>query len=216
MTAAQIIETCSAGIVAIGVLLVITRSISRSIWLLAAQSVLVGLAALGVGLAEGEDHLVVGGLLALGAKGVAVPVVLFVMLRTTPMRVERSPYLHPYWGLLVAVLIVFAAQAAVAGVHLPASVAGERALPAAIAEVLTGLLLVMTRRKAVSLLIGLFVFENGLAIVAFALTFGMPLVVELGILFDLLIALGVGWITTRRMIAVTGSASTDELRRLRG
>ena len=106
--------------------------------------------------------------------------------------------------------------AAVSGVSLPVEAAGERALPAAIAEVLTGLLLVMTRRKAVSLLIGLFVFENGLAIVAFALTFGMPLVVEMGILFDLLIAVGVGWITTRRMIAVTGTASTDELRRLRG
>lgn len=216
MTAAQIIETCSVGIVVIGVLLVVTRSISRSIWLLAVQSALVGLAALGVGLAEGVDHLVVGGLLAIAAKGVIVPLVLFAMLRTTPMRVERSPYLHPYWGLVVSVLIVFVAQSAVDGVHLPASVVGERALPAAIAEVLTGLLLVMTRRKAVSLLIGLFVFENGLAIVAFALTFGMPLVVEMGILFDLLIALGVGWITTRRMITVTGSASTDELRRLRG
>jgi len=216
MTAAQIIETCSVGIVAIGVLLVVTRSIARSIWLLALQSALVGLAALGVGLTQGVDHLVIGGLLALVAKGVVVPIVLFAMLRTTPLRVERHPYIGPRLGLVLAVLIVFAAQAAVSGVHLPSSAAGERALPAAIAEVLTGLLLVMTRRKAVSLLIGLFVFENGLAIVAFALTFGMPLVVEMGILFDLLIAVGVGWITTRRMIAVTGSASTDDLRRLRG
>ena len=55
-----------------------------------------------------------------------------------------------------------------------------------------------------------------LAIVAFALTFGMPLVIEMGILFDLLIAVGVGWVTTRRMMAVIRSASTDELRRLRG
>jgi hydrogenase-4 component E len=216
MTAAQIIETCSVAIVAIGVLLVATRSIARSIWLLAAQGALVGLAALGVGLTEGVDHLVVGGSLALVAKAVVVPAVLFAMLRTTPVRVERHPYLGPRAGLAVAVLIVFVAQAAVSGVSLPVEAAGERALPAAIAEVLTGLLLVMTRRKAVSLLIGLFVFENGLAIVAFALTFGMPLVVEMGILFDLLIAVGVGWITTRRMIAVTGTASTDELRRLRG
>jgi hydrogenase-4 component E len=216
MTAAQIIETCAVAIVAIGVLLVVTRSISRSIWLLAAQGALVGVAALGVGLTDGIDHLVVGGSLALVAKGVIVPAVLFLMLRHTSLRVERNPYLYPRAGLLAAVLIVFVAQAAVSDISLPVEVAGERALPAAIAEVLTGLLLVMTRRKAVSLLIGLFVFENGLAIVAFALTFGMPLVVEMGILFDLLIAVGVGWITTRRMIAVTGSASTDELRRLRG
>ena len=216
MTAAQIIEACSVGIVAIGVLLVVTRSIARAIWLAAIQSVLVGLAAVGVGWTQGVDHLLVGGVLAVAAKGVIVPLVLFGLMRATPLRVERHPYLSPRMGLVVAVLIVFVAQAAVSDVALPGPAAGGRALPAGIAEVLTGLLLVMTRRKAVSLLIGLFVFENGLAIVAFALTFGMPLVVEMGILFDLLIAVGVGWITTRRMIAVTGSASTDELRRLRG
>ena len=121
MTAAQIIEACSVGIVGIGVLLVVTRSIARSIWLLALQSALVGLAALGVGLTQGIDHLVLGGLLALLAKGVVVPIVLFAMLRTTPMRVERHPYLGPRAGLLVAVLIVFVAQAAVSGVTLSTS-----------------------------------------------------------------------------------------------
>ncbi|MFN8622066.1 MAG: hypothetical protein U0869_15150 [Chloroflexota bacterium] len=216
MTASQIIEACSVGIVAIGVLLVVTRSITRAIWLLAFQSALVGVAAVGVGWTQGVSHLLAGGLLAVGAKGVIVPLVLFAMLRQTSIRVERHPYLHPRRGLLVAVLIVFVAQLAVSDVTLPGAAAGSRALPAGIAEVLTGLLLVMTRRKAVSLLIGLFVFENGLAIVAFALTFGMPLVVELGVLFDLLIAVGVGWITTRRMIAVTGSASTDEFQELHG
>jgi hydrogenase-4 component E len=216
MTAAQIIETCSTGIVVLGVLLVVTRSIGRSVWLLAAQSALVGLAALGVGLAVDERHLVVGGVLAIGAKAIVVPGILLLMLRGTPVRVERHLYVAPRVGLVLAVLIVFGAAAAVSGITLPGSAGGERALPAAIAEVLTGLLLVMTRRKAISLLIGLFVFENGLALAAFALTFGMPLVVELGILFDLLIAVGVGWVTTRRMIATVGSASTDQLRRLRG
>ena len=216
MTTTQIVETCSTGIVFIGVLLMVTRSIGRSIWLLAAQSALVGAAAIGVGLTQGVDHLVVGGTLALLAKGLVVPFVLFAMLKGSPVRVERHPYLGPRMGLMVAVLVVFVAETAVSGVSLPLSAAGERALPAAIAEVLTGLLLVMTRRKAVSLLIGLFVFENGLAIVAFALTFGMPLVIEMGILFDLLIAVGIGWVTTRRMMAVVGSSSTDELRRLRG
>jgi len=74
----------------------------------------------------------------------------------------------------------------------------------------------MSRRKALSLLIGLLVFENGLSLAAFALTYGMPLVVELGILFDLLIVIVVGWVYARRMLRVFGSLSTDELRSLRG
>ena len=81
---------------------------------------------------------------------------------------------------------------------------------------LTGLFLMMSRRKALSLLIGLLVFENGLSLVAFALTYGMPLVVELGILFDLLIVIVVGWVYARRMLRVFGSLSTDNLRNLRG
>jgi hydrogenase-4 component E len=216
MSAEAVVETCSTAIVLLGIALAATRSIGRSIWLLALQSALVGLAAVAVGLAEDIDHLVVGGLLAVGAKTIVIPAILLAMLRGSPVRVERHLLLGPRAGLVLAAAIAFGSAAAVSGIALPLSVGGERALPAAIASVLTGLVLVMTRRKAVSMLIGLFVFENGLALAAFALTFGMPLVVELGILFDLLIAVGVGWVTTRRMLAVFGSASTDHLRKLRG
>ena len=97
-----------------------------------------------------------------------------------------------------------------------AGVSVSRALPAAISQVLTGLLLVMTRRKALSLVVGLLVFENGIALTAFSLTYGMPLVVELGVLFDVLIAVIVAWVYARRMLDVLGSTSTDRLRNLRG
>jgi hydrogenase-4 component E len=117
---------------------------------------------------------------------------------------------------VAAVAIVFAASAAADGVFVGASVATGRVLPAAIATVLTGLLIIMTRRKALSLVVGLLVFENGIALTAFSLTYGMPLVVELGVLFDLLIAVVVAWVYARRMLDVFGSTSTDRLRSLRG
>ena len=98
MTAAQIIEACSVGIVGIGVLLVVTRSIARSIWLLAVQSALVGLAALGVGMTQGIDHLVVGGLLALLAKGVVVPVVLFAVRLPPASDVSADSSTRPSWA----------------------------------------------------------------------------------------------------------------------
>jgi hydrogenase-4 membrane subunit HyfE len=44
----------------------------------------------------------------------------------------------------------------------------------------------------------------------------MPLVIELGIAFDLLVAIVVVWVYARRMVTVLGSLSTDELRNLRG
>ena len=215
-SAAELVDACAAAIVVLGVGLAVTRSIGRSIWLVAVQSVLTGVAALGVGLATGSGHLVVGGLLAIAAKGLVVPLVLGSILRRSPVRRERHPLIGPRASLLAAVAIVFAASAAADGAFVGASVAAGRVLPAAIATVLTGLLIMMTRRKALSLVVGLLVFENGIALTAFSLTYGMPLVVELGVLFDLLIAIVVAWVYARRMLDVIGSTSTDQLRSLRG
>ena len=216
MTATTVIDLCSAGIVVLGLLLAVTRSISRSIWLVAAQSALGASAAIGVGLAIGLDHLVVAGLVAMGTKVIAYPLVLRAILRASSVSVERHPYVGPRWALVIAIAIIFAAGAATSDLALSASLGGERALPAAIAAMLTGLFLMMSRRKVLSLLIGLLVFENGLSLAAFALTYGMPLVVELGVLFDLLIVIVVGWVYARRMLTTFGSLSTDHLRNLRG
>jgi len=215
-TAASIIDACAAAIVLVGVGLAATRSIGRSIWLVAIQAILAGVAAIGVGLATGVGAVVTGGLLAIVVKGAVVPVVLGSILRRSAVRRERHPILGPRASLIVAVVIVFAANVAASGVTLGAGVAATRALPAAIAQVLTGLLIVMTRRKVLSLVVGLLVFENGIALTAFALTYGMPLVVELGILFDVLIAVIVAWVYARRMIDVFGTTSTYQLRNLRG
>lgn len=215
-SAAELVDACAAAIVVVGVGLAVTRSIGRAIWLVAVQSVFTGVAALGVGLATGSGHLVVGGSLAIVAKGLVVPFVLGSILRRSPVRRERHPLIGPRGSLLAAVAIVFAAGAAADGAFVGPSVAAGRVLPAAIATVLTGLLIIMTRRKALSLVVGLLVFENGIALTAFSLTYGMPLVVELGVLFDLLIAIVVAWVYARRMLDVIGSTSTDQLRGLRG
>jgi hydrogenase-4 component E len=214
--AGTLIDTCAAAIIVLGVALAATRSIGRSIWLVALQSGLAGIAAIGVGLATGGGAILTGGVLAIAVKGVAVPIVLGTILRRSSVRRERHPILGPRASLIVAVAIVFAASGAAEGVGTGTAVTASRALPAAIAEVLTGLLIVMTRRKALSLVVGLLVFENGIALTAFALTYGMPLVVELGILFDGLIAVIVAWVYAGRMLEVLGTTSTDRLRNLRG
>lgn len=216
VAAAQLLDACSTGIVVVGVLIAGTRSIGRAIWLLAAQAVFLALAALVVGLATGAGHLVVGAALTLASKAVAVPLILGRILRESPVRTERHPYVGPRASLIVAIALVFMASAVVGGAALGGGLDAPRALPAAVAEVLTGLLVAMTRRKGLSIVVGLMVFENGLALTAFSLTYGMPLVIELGIAFDLLVAIVVVWVYARRMLTVFGSLSSDRLRNLRG
>lgn len=216
MTAAGTVGMAAGLIIALGVALVLTRSIGRSILLVAAQSILAGLAAIAVGISLGQWPIVVGGVLAIAFKGVVAPILLRSMLGSTTVAVERHPYIGMRLSLVAAIAIVFIAATTTADIGLSSTHGMARALPAAIAQVLTGLLLVMTRRKVMSLLVGILVFENGIALTAFAMTYGMPLVVELGIAFDLLVAVAVGWVYTRQMVEVLGTASTDSLRTLRG
>lgn len=215
-TARAVVDACAAAIVVIGIGVAATRSIGRSIWLVAVQSILTGVAALVVGLGTGAWPLLIGGLLAIAVKGFVVPLVLGSVLRRSAVRRERHLLLGRQASIIAAVAIVFIAATAVNDAIPGTSVAASRALPAATAEVLTGLLIVMTRRKALSLVVGLLIFENGIALVAFSLTYGMPFVVELGVLFDVLIAVVVAWVYAGRMLDVLGSTSTDRLRNLRG
>jgi hydrogenase-4 component E len=218
--AARFLDACAAGIVLVGILIAGTRSIGRAIWLVAVQAILLAASVAIVGLATGSIHLVLGALLTFASRGIAVPLALGFILRRSPVRQERNPYLGPRASLIVAIAIVFVSTMAIdssaLGASLGASISAPRALPASMAEVLTGLLIVMTRRKGLSLVVGLLVFENGLALTAFSFTYGMPFVVELGATFDLLMVVVVVGVYARRMLTVFGSLSTDRLRNLRG
>jgi hydrogenase-4 component E len=216
LDAARILDACSAGIVLFGILIAGTRSIGRAIWLVAAQAILLSAAIAAVGVATGSAHLVAGSLLTLASRGIAVPLALRYILRRSPVRVERNPYLGPRASLVAAIAIVFVSVMAIGNGTVVGSVEAPRALPAAVAGILTGLLIAMTRRKGLSIVVGLLVFENGLALVAFSLTYGMPFVVELGATFDLLMVVVVIGVYARRMLTVFGSLSTDQLRNLRG
>lgn len=155
-------------------------------------------------------------MLTIGIRAVAMPLVIRRLLHESPVRHERQPYLGRRASTVVATAIVFIAAIAVDGAAILPSGAASRALPAAVAEVLTGLLLIASRRKSLSMVIGLLVFENGITLAALAMTAGMPFVMELGASFDLLIVLVVVQIHSRRMLATVGTLSTDHLRTLRG
>jgi hydrogenase-4 component E len=217
--AARLLDTCSTCIVLIGVLIAGTRNIGRAIWLVAAQAILLSVAVAGVGLATHSGHLLVGSLVTLASRGIVVPLALGYILRQSPVRQERNPYIGPRLSLIAAIVIVFVSAMAVDSSALGGSlgsVNAPHALPVSVAEVLTGLMIVMTRRKGLSIVVGLLVFENGLALAAFSLTYGMPFVVELGATFDLLMVVVVVGVYARRMLTVFGSMSTDHLRNLRG
>jgi len=94
---------------------------------------------------------------------------------------------------------------------------GNNTLAIAITLLLTGFYLMINRRKALTQVLALLTVENGVMLAAVALTtYGMPLVVELGIFFDVMIAVMVLGILVYRIRESFDSMDTNKLSKLRG
>jgi hydrogenase-4 component E len=100
--------------------------------------------------------------------------------------------------------------------HSPAIALGRNTLPVAIALFLIGFFMMINRRKALTQVLALLTLENGLFLAAISLTYGMPLIVEVGIFFDVLVAAMILAILVYRIRETFDSMDVSRLSRLRG
>ncbi len=127
-------------------------------------------------------------LLALGAlvvKGVAIPGLMLWAMREAAIRREAEPIVGFVPSLLLGAAGTVVAFSLSGALVLPAP--GRQALlvPAALVTAWAGLLLVMTRRKAVAQVLGFLVLENGIFVFGLLIADVMPVMVEAGVLLDL-------------------------------
>jgi len=118
-------------------------------------------------------------------------------------------------SLVAAAMLITLAFAATRAVVALSSGPRAGVIPVGFAIVLIGFFALATRRKALSQLVGFFVFENGVALVAVLAAAGVSFVVELGVALDVLLAVLVLQVLTARMQDKFGSLDLDHLRELR-
>ena len=92
----------------------------------------------------------------------------------------------------------------------------EAMLAAAVALILTGGFLMVSRKKALMQVVGLLVLDNGIFLAALTTTFGMPLVIEIGVVFDLLMCVFLMGLFVFRIRDTFEHLDVSKLRRLRG
>ena len=153
---------------------------------------------------------VVVGVLKIGV----LPWLLRRVLARVPEARETAPLVNVAASLLAAAALALLAYAAARPLVALAPTPTARAAPVGVAVVLIGFLLAATRRRAVSQIVGLLLIDNGVAAVAFLATGGVPLVVELGVCADLLLAVLVLQVLTSRLQAAFGDTDLDDLREL--
>jgi hydrogenase-4 component E len=184
-----------------------------SVRLVAAQGVLLGLLP-GI-LMPLSWHL---SLITMGVvlvKGGLVPWLIARAIERSDAKQELQPHLGfgatlVLGALLTALAFWFATRLPLATVHQ-----GRLFLPAAIATLLAGCLLLTTRRKAISQVLGYLVLENGIFIFGLLLTEAMPVMVEAGVLLDLLVGTFVMGIVIKHISREFSSLDTSRLTALR-
>ncbi len=197
------------------ILIVAAGQIHRAIYAVAAQSLLIAVAGGVLAEATGNVDLWVIAGVTLTVKAIALPWTLHWVVRRMNVRREVEPVIPVAATLALAVVVV------VMSFHLNASLSSVRqaitgnALPVGIALTLTGVLVMATRRTALTQMVGLFASENGIFFTAMAVTQGMPLIIEIGVILDVILAALVMSIMVLR-VRSTVDADIANLDRLRG
>ncbi|MEU8582856.1 hypothetical protein [Streptomyces abikoensis] len=127
---------------------------------------------------------------------------------------ETQPLVNIAASLLSAALLTLLAYAVARPLVALHPTPATRALPVGLAVVLIGFFVLVTRRRALAQVVGFLLLDNGITATAFLAASGVPLIVELGVSFDVLLAVLVLGILTTRMRAAFGGTGIDDLREL--
>ena len=186
----------------------------RAIYAIAAQSFFLAVAAAVLARATGNvDLWVIAGITVVVKAGV-LPWLLIRVVKRIGVRREVEPVIPTVATLLIAALTV------VLSFHLSASLGAVRqaitgdALPVGVALTLMGVLGMASRRTALAQMVGLFACENGIFFTAIAVSQGMPLIIEIGVVLDVVLgALVMGIMVLRVRSSVDADiADLDRLR----
>ena len=184
---AQIINLLAAILLLLAFAMLTQRRVLSLIDLFAAQGLALAVSTGIVAAYTGQAHLWWSAGITLALKVVALPWILHRLIRRLDVKwdVERLVNV-PTTMLIGIVLVVFSFNLAVPISQLSGTIT-RATLGIAMASVMLSFLMMITRRKAIPQVIGFLAMENGLFFAATSATYGMPMVVELGIALDVLV-----------------------------
>ncbi len=161
-------------------------------------------------------HTMVLGIGAFALKGVLIPVVLLRALRQVRLRRESGPLIGYIPTMVLGALITSAAFIFADFLPLLPEHRGGLFIPTSLATLFVGFLLLMTRREAVSQVLGYLVLENGIFVFGTLLAEAMPLMVEAGVLLDLLVGVFIMGLVMNHIQREFSTLNTERLSALKG
>lgn len=212
---AQLASLGSSLVLIFGLMLLWRRRIPAYINAFTAQSVVLAGVAVVVGYFGREPELYwVAGLLLL-LKGVAIPRLLRRMAKRFGTEQELEPYVNTATSLVIAGLLVVLGYVLMRPLVTVSDLPTRAAMPLAMGLVLVSLFVLISRKKALTQVVGFLMLENGIALLAILGTYGIPVIVELGVFLDALMGVIVMQIFVYRIHETFESMDVEQLSRLR-
>jgi len=196
-----------------------SRWLDHYLWAFAAESWMIAGLSATVGVYAGYPELILVALLTIAFRGLLLPYLIWRIIRRQENDQEIEVLLRPATSLLIgAVAVLFALVVAyhVGGDLGLVGTVAVLALTVMLAMKLIGFLMLVIRQEAISQVLGLLILENGIFLGAQILVPGMPMLFEIVILFDLLVAVACFGVLVRYLRTAIGSTSSADLKKLRG
>ena len=207
---------CAAGMLVSVYLMVGQKALVVAIRLYGVQSLLLGVVGVAMGVADHRPHLFVTAALTVVLKAVVIPLFLLRVIDRVGIRREIEPFVNVPASLLLCLGLTVVGYRVSLGMAGASQGVPHQVVGVALSMVLMGLFLMVTRRKALTQILALLTIENAVFLVAVGATSGMPLIVELGISFDVILAVLVLGVLVNRIVDRFESMDTSRLSNLRG
>lgn len=192
------------------------HKIVDAVMILRLQSLLLSLTAATMWYKTGITHLLIAAVFTLVVKGILIPYILYYTIKkiVSVGVVERNT--SRYTALLVALVLAALGYYIAAQLNLPSKELGKTYLPVSIIMIFLGTFIMIDHKKAIMQGVGLITIENGIFLIAESIAYGMPMVVEFGIFFDVLVSVIVIGMLMFRIHSTFDSLSTENMQNLKG
>jgi hydrogenase-4 component E len=212
----NILILCAAAMLVTAYLMVGQKALFTTIRLYGLQSVFLGIVALTNAFSEGRNDLFVTAGMTIALKGVLIPYFLMRVIDRIGIHREIEPFLNVPASLLLCLGLTVVGYRVSTGFPEGAKGVSHHLIGVALSMLLIGLFLMVTRKKAITQILALLTVENAVFLVAVGVTSGMPFIVELGISFDVILAVLVLGVLVRRIVGRFESMDVSRLSKLKG
>jgi hydrogenase-4 component E len=183
----QIVNVLAALLLLIAFAMLSQRRVLTLIKLFAWQGAALAASTAIVAWSTGQTHLYYSAILTVVLKVILIPAILHRLIDRLFVRWDIETLINIPTTMLIGISLVIFAFALATPISQMATTLTRSTLGIALASVLLSFLMMIVRRKAVPQVIGFLAMENGLFFAATSATYGMPLVVELGVALDVLV-----------------------------